>query len=414
MLWKITTIGKSDNKQACPDKLELITPRQLFMKPKLIRITTVPQSLSKLLQGQLRFMSQYYDVTAISSPGSELDHVAKIEGVKVLPITMTRTITPLKDLKALWQLYSVFRSQKPLIVHTHTPKAGILGMLAAKLAGVPVRLHTVAGLPLIEAAGGKRKLLNLVEKIAYRCATKVYPNSQGLFNFILHEKFTTKDKLKIIGNGSSNGIDTAWFDPASVSAEEIITLRNELGIGLEEVVFLFVGRIVADKGINELIEAFGKLNVKYPGSHLVLVGDFEKDLDPLNSSTEEEISHHSHIHSVGYKKDVRKYFAFADVLTFPSYREGFPNVVLQAASMQLIAVVSDINGCNEIITQGENGWLVPTKDPESLRERMEWCLLHRQASKKMGLKGRKLIQLKFEQRYVWKELLKEYMNFSRN
>src|SRR5690606_32425078 len=180
---------------------------------KLIRITTVPLSLDKLIEGQLNFMSQFYEVTAISSNYEELKKIKEKEDVEIFPIEMTRQITPFQDLKSVYQLYKFLKKEKPLIVHTHTPKAGIVGMLAAKLAKVPIRLHTVAGLPLMEAKGVKRKILNFVEKLTYSCATKVYPNSQGLYDFILKKKFCVNSKLKVLGNGSSNGINTEYFNP---------------------------------------------------------------------------------------------------------------------------------------------------------------------------------------------------------
>lgn len=170
---------------------------------KLIRITTVPQSLRGLLRGQLKFMTQNgYEVIGVSSPGEALNDVQNNEGVQTIAIEMTRTISPIKDLKALWSFYKLCKKVKPLMVHSHTPKAGIVGMLGAKLAGVPIRLHTVAGLPLMEATGVKRKVLDFVEKLTYACATKVYPISYGMESFILENSLTKKKK----GHGFSE-----WF-----------------------------------------------------------------------------------------------------------------------------------------------------------------------------------------------------------
>ncbi len=376
---------------------------------KLLRITTVPQSLRGLLKGQLKFMSQNgYQVLGVSSPGDALKDVAVNEGVNTVAIEMTRTISPLKDVKALVQLIQLFRKEKPQIVHTHTPKAGLLGMMAAKLAGVPHRLHTVAGMPLTVATGTKRQLLNQMEKLTYACATKVYPNSYGLEKIILREKFTNPTKLKVIGKGSSNGIDTSQFDPALVSEETKKEIRKDLGIKNDDFVFLFVGRVVRDKGINELVQAFINLYSKNSNTHLILVGSFERHLDPLQPETENLINNHSNIHAVGYKTNVIDYFAMADVLTFPSYREGFPNVVMQAAAMQLNCIVSNINGCNEIIKDGENGWIVPVKDEVKLTEKMQWCLYNQKESKEMGLKNREIMISDYERSYVWNEILKEY------
>ena len=314
---------------------------------KLIRITTVPISFKVLLKGQLRFMaSNGFDVKGVSSEGEELKEVRENEGIMMEAINMSRKITPFQDLKSLWEMWNFLRKEKPQIVHTHTPKAGIIGMLAARLAGVPHRLHTVAGLPLMEATGIKRKILNFVEKLTYRSATRVYPNSKGLYDFILQNNFTQSNKLKIIANGSSNGINTTFFSPEQVSETEKAALREKLNIQPDDFVFVFVGRIVSDKGINELIKAFSELqtaeNNELTSIKLLLVGGLENDLDPLNPETLAEINQNKDIISVGFQQDVRPFFAIADALAFPSYREGFPNVVMQAGAMGLPSIVSDI------------------------------------------------------------------------
>lgn len=384
-------------------------------KPKLIRITTVPQSLDGLLKGQLQFMKENgFEVIGISSPGERLEKVTHEQGVKTIAVSMTRTISPLKDLKALWQLYKIFKKEKPNIVHSHTPKAGTLGMMAAKLANVPHRLHTIAGLPLLVATGSKRRLLDTVEKITYACATKIYPNSYGMRDIIIQNKYTKKEKLKVIGYGSSNGIDTTQFDPNLVSDNTKQNLRKELGLSEESFLFLFIGRVVTDKGVNELVQAFSEIHSSIPNSHLVIVGNYESNLDPLLPKTDNLIEKHLNIHAVGYKTNVIDYFAAADTLVFPSYREGFPNVVMQAAAMQLNAIVSDINGCNEIITNGENGWIVPPKNVEQLKDRMIWCFSNPEESEKMGLRSRRLMQEKYERQFVWEELLKEYNRLLKN
>jgi glycosyltransferase involved in cell wall biosynthesis len=266
------------------------------MKYKVIRITTVPESLHILLKGQLQYINQYFDVTGISSNGKLLQEIEKNEGIRTIPIEMTRKITPLKDIIAVYLLYRVFKKEKPHIVHTHTPKAGIVGMLAAWLAQVPYRLHTVAGLPLLEARGVKRKLLDLVEKVTYICATTIYPNSFGLYEIILRNRYVKNSgKIKVIANGSSNGIDTSYFNPELYTKEEKIELKRNLDIIDSHCIFLFVGRLVKDKGINELIQAFVTMHEKYPDTTLLLVGPFEKDLDPLYSEIEKEIYHNQNI-----------------------------------------------------------------------------------------------------------------------
>lgn len=379
---------------------------------KLIRITTVPLSLKVLLKGQLRFMaSNGFDVKGVSSEGEELREVHENEGIAVEAITMSRKITPFQDLKSLWEMWNFLRKEKPQIVHTHTPKAGIIGMLAARLAGVPHRLHTVAGLPLMEATGTKRKILNFVEKLTYSSATRVYPNSKGLYDFILQNNFTQSNKLKIIANGSSNGIDTTFFSPDQVTEIEKVTLREKLNIQPDDFVFVFVGRIVSDKGINELIKAFSELQTvenKPTGIKLLLVGGLENDLDPLNPETLAEINQNKDIISVGFQQDVRSFFAIADALVFPSYREGFPNVVMQAGAMGLPSIVSDINGCNEIIIEGENGLIIPSKNVEKLKEKMLTLAKDKNLYTKLKGNSRRMIENRYEQSVVWNALLEEY------
>ncbi|WP_367183243.1 glycosyltransferase family 4 protein [uncultured Aquimarina sp.] len=378
-------------------------------KTKIIRVTTVPMSLGGLLQGQLKFMSQYHDVVGISGKGGDrLDRVSREEGIKVIPVEMTRKITPIQDLKAVVQLYKIFRKEKPFIVHSHTPKAGTLSMIAAKLARVPNRLHTIAGLPLLEATGGKRKLLDIVEKLTYRCATMIYPNSFGLKDIIIEHGYTIPAKLKVIANGSSNGINTARFDPNLYSEADNLKLKEKLKIDKNEFVFVYVGRLVKDKGINELISAFGKLSLENENCKLILVGVFEKDLDPLLPKTESEINTNPNIIFAGWQNDVRPYFAISDVLVFPSYREGFPNVVMQAGAMGLPSIVTDINGCNEIVSENVNGTIIPVKNPEALYTSMKKFMMNKDYSNQLSMSARTIICENYDRQKVWDALKKEY------
>jgi len=382
------------------------------MKKKLIRITTVSMALTTLLKGQLRFMNQYYDVLGVSTGSNGLNDVAKYEGIKIKGLAMTRSITPFKDLKSLYLLYKLFKKEKPFIVHTHTPKAGTLGMLAAKIAGVPNRLHTIAGLPLLESHGAKRVLLDTVEKITYACASKIYPNSFGLKEIILQNKYTNSSKLKIIENGSTNGIDTAHFNANIIDETIKKNLKEKLQIKDENLVFIFVGRLVKDKGIDELVATFVKINSKYPFTKLILVGPFENHLNPLKPITYNYIKNHKSICYEGYQNDVRPYFAIADVLGFPSYREGFPNVVMQAGSMGLASIVTNINGCNEIIEDGVNGLIIPPKNENALFKAMEFMVNNPEKRLQMANLSRPKIVTNYQQKLIWNALLKEYQSLN--
>ena len=383
------------------------------MPKKLIRITTIPLSLEKLLEGQLIYMNQYYEVTAVAAERERLEKYGEKNKVNTFWVEMTRAITPIQDLRAVWKLYKFFKKEKPEIVHTHTPKAGIVGMLAAKLAGVPLRLHTVAGLPLMETTGTKRKILDQVEKFTYKLATKVYPNSRGLKDIILKEGFATEDKLKVLGKGSSNGIDTRYFDPFQFDATQKKNKRESLGISHDDFVFIFIGRLVSEKGINELVEAFNNLQAENQNISLLLVGPFEKELDPLKEETFKTIQLHEKIFTTGYQEDVRPYLALSNALTFPSYREGFPNVVMQAGAMNLPAIVSNINGCNEIIVEGINGVIIPVKDTSALITAMKLFVENKNYTERLSSNARDEICKYYERKEFWQILLKEYKSLER-
>lgn len=378
------------------------------MKPKLIRITTVPMSLKILLKGQLKYMSKYFDLIVVSSNGSDLQEVAKTQGVKTEAIEMSRQITPIKDLVSLCKMILFFIKEKPQIVHTHTPKAGLIGMLAAWITRVPHRLHTVAGLPLMESTGVKRKVLLFVEWLTYGCATHVYPNSLGLKEFISENNLALETKIKVLGNGSSNGIDTNHFKVSDELLKVGKDIRHRYSIKEEQFVFIFVGRIVKDKGIDELLSAFDKLTHKEKDVKLLLVGPFEEALDPISEKSKEILKNNKHIIEAGFQNDVRAFFAISDCLVFPSYREGFPNVVMQAGAMGLPAIVSDINGCNEIIKDGVNGLIVSPKDKDVLYDAM--CKVFQDEKFRVSLsKGaREMIVDRYDQKFVWNAIKDEY------
>jgi glycosyltransferase involved in cell wall biosynthesis len=280
-------------------------------------------------------------------------------------------------------------------------------MLAAKYCGVKIRMHTVGGLPLMEKGKIFRNILKIIERITYAAATHVYCNSFGLKDYINRKLYYSK-KLRVVGNGTTNGIDTAQFSPESVSAEVIKWHKNELGIATDDTVFIFVGRIVKDKGIVELIESFESINQNNRKTKLLLVGHFEEDLDPLPHHTRESIAVNTEIINVGYQHDVRPYLACSNILVFPSYREGFPNVPLQAGCMRKSLILSDINGCNEIVKNGVNGILVPPKSLNKLIEAMAYLLENKDIAEQLALEASKTIKDRYEQSVVWDSLLHEY------
>ncbi|NLU30585.1 MAG: glycosyltransferase family 4 protein [Bacteroidales bacterium] len=374
-------------------------------KLKIIRTSTVPVSLNILLKGQLKYLNQFYKITAVSSPGADLELVRNRESVRVIPVEMERGISLLKDMSALIKLYKLFVKEKPVIVHSITPKAGLLSMLAAKFAKVPLRLHTFTGLIFPSKSGIMRRLLVFMDRLLCLAATNIYPEGEGVKKDL--QKFSiTNKQLKVLANGNVNGIDTTFFDPVHYTEDAKNRLRESLHIDKGDFIFIFIGRLVKDKGINELVAAFKKMNLSK--CKLLLVGPFEKDLDPLEPETLKEMEINPDIIAVGFQDDVRLYFALSDALVFPSYREGFPNVVMQAGAMGLPSIVTNINGCNEIIIEGKNGVIIPPKDETALLNAMNHFIHHSEEINHMRKNARPLITERYEQQLVWKAILNEY------
>ncbi len=369
---------------------------------KLIRTSTIPASLENLLKGQLQMLSKYYNVLAVSSPGEKLEAIEKREGVRTIAIPMERRISLVKDFISLIRLIVLFAKEKPDMVHSITPKAGLLSMLAAWITRVPVRMHTFTGLVFPTATGKMQKLLIAMDRLTCFCATHINPEGEGVKRDLVDYKITSKP-LYIIANGNVNGIDLEHFDRTPEVMEKAWFYREE-GI----FTFCFVGRMVKDKGINELVRSFLRLYQENGRVRLLLVGPFEKELDPVLPEVEEQILHHLGICSVGFQGDVRPFLAASDALVFPSYREGFPNVVIQAGAMGLPAIVTDINGCNEIVLPEQNGVVIPPKNEQALYEAMKYFVTHPEDVEKMAANTRPLIASRYEQRMVWDALLAEY------
>ena len=371
------------------------------MKKKIIRISTIPMSLDILLQGQLRMLSEHYEVVAVSSPGRDLEKVEKREGVRTVAVPMERQISPIRDLVSLFRLIRLFHREKPWMVHSLTPKAGLLAMIAAWICRVPVRIHSFTGLVFPTASGLKQKILIATDSITCACATTVLPEGKGVQKDLERFHITSKP-LNIIGNGNINGIDLEFFDQTPAILEQAKKYRKE-----EVLTFCFVGRIVRDKGINELVSAFQRLHQAYPNTRLVLVGPFEKQLDPVLPETQQAIEQHAAIEWMGWQDDIRPFLAASEVFVFPSYREGFPNVVLQAGAMGLPCIVTDINGSNEIISDGINGCIIPSQNEEALYKAMV-KMLNLEERQKLAQQARPQIANRYERKALWKELLKFY------
>ena len=369
---------------------------------KLFRISTIPTSLETLLKGQLKMLSEYYEVVAVSSPGEKMKVLEEREGVRTVSIPMERRISLVKDFISLLRLIVLFAKERPDMVHSITPKAGLLSMLAAWITRVPVRMHTFTGLVFPTATGKMQKLLIAMDRLTCFCATHINPEGEGVKRDLVNYNITSRP-LHIIANGNVNGIDLEYFDKTPEVVEKACSYKKE-----GTFTFCFVGRMVRDKGINELVHSFLRLYQKDERVRLLLVGPIEKELDPVLPEVEEHILHHPGICYMGYQNDVRPFLVASDALVFPSYREGFPNVVIQAGAMGLPAIVTDINGCNEIVLPDLNGVIIPSKDEQALYESMKYFASHPVEVEKMAANARPLIASRYEQRIVWNALLDEY------
>lgn len=372
-------------------------------KPKLLRVTTHDISLNGLLKGQLRFLSQYFEVVGVAADTGELQEVAKREGIRVIDVPMHREISLWADLSCLWTLWRLFRKERPDIVHANTPKGSLLSMIAAWMARIPIRIYTVTGLRYQGVTGKFRWLLQSMEKLTCRFATDVIPEGKGVLNALREDDITQKP-LEVILNGNINGVDVSYFSvqECPINREQA---RRELNISPDDFTFVFVGRIVADKGMNELASCMKRLKGR---CKLILVGSFESTLDPLKDNNEDFFKTSPDVRFVGWQTDIRPYLIAADALVFPSYREGFPNVVLQAGAMELPAIVTDINGANEIIVNEQNGIIIPPKDEEALYNAMVSFIEEPQRISSMASKAREMVCTRFSQQEVWNALHERY------
>lgn len=380
---------------------------------KIIRAATIGASLNTFCFGLLKeLQDKGYQVLALSSPDEKLYELCIREQVRTIGVPMERHIAPIKDLVSLFRLIRVFVKEKPEMVHSMTPKAGLLCMIASWIARVPVRVHTFTGLVFPTSKGVTRKVLMATDWLTCACATHVIPEGQGVLNDLKNNGITKKP-MKVLGYGNVMGVDMTRFSRRPEVMEKVAKLKKD-GV----FTFLFVGRIVGDKGINELINAFKSLLAH--GSHqklrLVLVGKFESDLDPISSDSKQTIDSTLEIEAVGsqYGDDLLAWYAVSDCFVFPSYREGFPNTVIEAGAMGLPSIVTDINGSREIVipfdrdNEDATGLIIPTHDVDALQKAMAWMITYDAERERMAANARPSIGERFEQSFVRKCLYEFY------
>jgi len=375
---------------------------------RLVHITTVPMSLGFLV-GQAEYARQRdVEMHAISSPGERLDSFGEQEHVPVYAVEMPRRITPLKDLGALWQIVRHLRRIRPHIVHAHTPKGGLLGTIAAWLARVPVRIYHMRGLPLATATGPKRTLLTWSEKVASGLSHETLSVSHSIRDMALELGLCPAGKIKVLLKGSGQGVDAdGKFNPATIAQSARAEVRAKYGIPSDALVLGFVGRIVRDKGVVELVEAWQRLRDEFPHLHLLVVGPFEPQ-DPVPAAVEDTLRTDPRVHLTGENWDTPPLYAAMDIVALPSYREGFPNVPLEAASMGLSVVATRVAGCIDAVADGETGTLVPAKDSQALAEAVRAYVSDGDLRSRHGLAGRRRVEQYFRREVIWRAIYEEY------
>lgn len=375
----------------------------------LVHITTIPVSLS-FLKGQVGHMqAKGLEVHAISSPGKLADEFAQREGVVMHPVEMQRRITPLLDLRALYRIRQTLQALRPQIVHSHTPKGGLLGMVGAWLAGVPVRIYHVHGLPLATAGGYKKLLLWWSERVSCLLAHQVFCVSRSLQKMVIENGICPAEKIKVLLNGSINGVDAiSVFNPNRIGTRIGQETHAKYGISPGDLVMGFVGRIVRDKGVIELVESWKILHEEFPQLHLFLVGHFEP-YDPIPSEVKDLLHGDSHIHLTGYSYDMAPLYAAMDILVLPSYREGLGLVALEASAMGLPVVATCIPGCMDAVVDGVTGTLIPPCDAQALAGAIRTYLNQPELCHRHGKAGRERVLRDFRPVLIWEETYQEYV-----
>jgi glycosyltransferase involved in cell wall biosynthesis len=359
--------------------------KQTSHSPHIVVGITSSQTCLNLTGRLAALREAGFRVTLLSSPGKLLDLTAIQQGAEAVAVPMERTIAPLADLMSLVRLWWVLLKRRPDLTEFSTPKAGLLGSIASLMAGVPRRVYMLRGLKLESTTGLKRRILLATEKLAASCSQVVLCNSESMRSEALSLGIAPADKLKVLGDGSSNGVNLARFSPGASD------VRSRLGIPDDDPIVGFVGRLTRDKGVPELIEAFGSILNRVPDAHLLLVGWFDAAEDALDGAVRKQIENHPRIHCTGFAADTSPYYRAMDLMVLPTWREGFPNAVLEAAATGIPVVTTLCTGSRDSVIPEVTGFLIPPGYPEAISEAVLKLLLNRELRLRMGTAARKWV-----------------------
>jgi glycosyltransferase involved in cell wall biosynthesis len=388
-------------------------PRAASERLRLLHVVTVPDSLL-FFDGQLAFMKKHgFDITLVASPGPVLDEFGRREGVAVYPVEMARRMTPIEDLRSLAKIHRLIRRVRPHIAHTHTPKGGLLGTLAASLARTPVRIYQMRGRLSATATGWKRSPIMATERIVCAASCHVICNSHSLREGAIRDGLCPAEKIEVLLAGSGNGVDSAVrFNPSRVGTAEASAVRKELGIPDAAPVIGFVGRLVREKGIGELVQSWKVVREKCPDAHLMLVGPLEPR-DPISGADKQLLKADPRVRLVGFRNDLPQLYKSMDVVVLPTYREGFPNVLLEAQAMALPVVSTRAEGSVDAVEDGVTGILVPPRESAPLTRATLAYLDDASLRARHGAAGRDRVLRLFERERLWEALLARYESLLR-
>lgn len=374
---------------------------------RLVHVTTVPFTL-RFFHGQIGYLqSRGFDVHAVSSPGEPLDHFGEVERIPVHGVPMTRSITPLRDLLAVSRLRRLLLRLRPDIVHAHTPKAALLAALASRLARVPVVVVSIFGLAQMTKRGPARLLLDAVTRLTCRLADRVWCDSRSVRDHLVQTGLSRPEKAVVFGDGSVNGVDAAGSFAPDRHLPDRRRIRDEHRIPADAPVIGFVGRIVPDKGIRELVEAWELLREQDPATHMLVVGPFET-VHPLPPDIRSRLCEDPRVHLAGFRDDVAAQIAAMDVFVNPSYREGFGIANIEASAMGLPVVATRIPGCIDSVRDGVTGTLVPVRNAAALAAAVRAYLESPDLRREHGSAGRERALHDFRPERIWQELEQEY------